>query len=201
MCFIGCFALHAVRKMLKDYDTDGNGKFSTEEVETIVTYLMQAEKTARDMKYVAAAALVALLAVCASMLVMVMVGNEISKDQQQDETGLMTVKGTDVAVQVASSEMSVSADGVMVMRTAADHGRRMLQDDPGAMALRTAPVITEHALSSRVPDRYLASLRNFMFTNPNDGTSSNVQVNSFVRVPEVGAHCGSVVILQTSLGG
>ena len=180
-----------VRRMLKQFDLDGDGQFSTEEVEAIICNLIQAKKRARDMKYVAFAAFVALLGVCASMLVMTLIGNEISKDQTQGENGRLTVKGTDQVVQVASSDMAVGPDGSLLMR---DDGN---SDAPHT--IRTATHLTQHALSSTVPDKYLAELKSFMYTEP-DGETMSVNVESFVRVPEYGAHCGSVVVLQTSLG-
>eukprot|EP01048_Picozoa_sp_COSAG05_P004249 COSAG05_NODE_222_length_13641_cov_73.452001_7_plen_1293_part_00 len=163
---IGSSQVTKIEAMLDEYDIDGDGEFSRDEVTAIIVNLISAKKQKRVFKYVALAAFVALLAVCASMFAMVLVGNEVSKDQAQDESGRLKVKGTDTTVQVAITN---------------EH-------------------MTNHPLSSRVPDKYLAELKTFMYTDPTDGSSSNVQVNSFVRVPEYGAMCGSVVILQTSLG-
>jgi hypothetical protein len=121
------------------------------------------------------------------MFLITLLANETSKDQSQDDAGIMTVKGTGAVVQVASSDMSVAPDGSLVPRN-------------GSGVLRTAPKMTEHALSSRVPDKFLAELSSFMYTDPKNGNAVSVRVNSFVRVPEFGALCGSVVILQTTLG-
>ncbi len=145
------------------------------------------------------------------MFLMSLAGAEVAKDTSQADSGLMTVKGTDQVVQVASSDMVVGPDGSLMMRVdspwdehcadghCTDSTGRRLQEAKQA-PIKTAPFMTEHPLSSRVPDKYLAELRNFMFTDA-DGASTSVSVNSFVRIPEFGALCGSVVVLQTSLGG
>lgn len=157
------------------------------------------------MKYVAMAAFVALLAVCASMFAMSVLGAEVAKDVSQSDSGLMTVKGTDQVVQVASSDMVVGPDGSLVMRVATpwdehcedghcdtDTGRRALQST-SETPIRTAEYMTTHELSSTVPDKYLAELKSFMYTTPTDGSTLSVQVDSFVRIPEYGAHCERVV--------
>jgi CRP-like cAMP-binding protein len=190
-----------VQRMLKEYDTDGDGQFSVDEVETIISTLLQTKKRAKSMKYVAMAAFVALLAVCASMFAMAVLGAEVAKDVSQSDSGLMTVKGTDQVVQVASSDFTVDADGSLVMRVATpwdehcedghcetDTGRRALQST-SETPIRTAAYLTEHALSSTVPDKYLAELKSFMYTSPLDGATMSVHVDSFVRIPEYGAHC------------
>ena len=61
------------------------------------------------------------------------------------------------------------------------------------------PVMTEHALSSAVPDKYLRELTSFDVTLA-DGQSYFVKVTSFRRQAQEHANCGSVVVLTTSLG-
>jgi hypothetical protein len=55
-------------------------------------------------------------------------------------------------------------------------------------------------LTSTVPDKYLQELKSFAYDDPRDGSTKMVQVNSVSRVPQFGAMCGSVVVMQTSLG-
>ena len=184
---------------------DGDGQFSVDEVEAIISSLLSTKKQAKHIKYVAMAAFVALLAVCASMFAMSVLGAEVAKDVSQSDSGLMTVKGTDQVVQVASSDMVVGSDGSLVMRVATpwdehcedghcetDTGRRALQAQ-AETPIRTAEYLTTHELSSTVPDKYLAELKSFMYTTPADGSTLSVQVDSFVRIPEYGAHCKRVI--------
>jgi Ca2+-binding EF-hand superfamily protein len=83
-------------------------------------------------------------------------------------------------------EMSVDSDGTIVSRDGA--------------VLQTATKTTTRALTSRIPNKNLAQLSTFSYIDPTSGTTMSVHVNSFVRVPDQMAHCGSVVVLQTSLG-
>lgn len=170
-----------VQRVLKECDTDGDGQFSIDEVESIISTLLTTKKQAKSMQYVAMAAFVALLAVCASTFAMSLLGAEVAKDVSQSDDGLMTVKGSDQVVKVASSDMVVGPGGSLMMRTS-------LQDQADT-PIRTAAYLTEHVLSSTVPDKYLAELKSFMYTSPLDGTAMSVHVDSFVRIPEYGAHC------------
>jgi hypothetical protein len=54
---------------------DGDGQFSVGEVEAIISNLISMKKRVRDLKYVAMAAFVALILVCATMLAMTLIGN------------------------------------------------------------------------------------------------------------------------------
>lgn len=85
-----------------------------------------------------------------------------------------------------SKEMHVEDDGTVV----ADDGS----------VLQTASKMTEMELTSKIPNKHLSQLTSFSYIDPDSGASMSVAVESFVRVPEQFAHCGSVVVLQTSLG-
>eukprot|EP01047_Picozoa_sp_COSAG01_P027794 COSAG01_NODE_1846_length_9050_cov_10.563991_8_plen_130_part_00 len=112
----------------------------------------------------------------------------------------MTVKGQPgVTVKVGSSDIQIGPDGTMLGRAQPGADGKSTEGKP-TPGIRTAPKMTPHPLSSRVPDKYLFELKSFSYTHPVDNVTQNVQVHSFVRVPEHGAHCGSVVVLQTSLG-
>jgi len=90
-------------------------------------------------------------------------------------------------VQCASRDIVVNeANGALMSRNG-DNTIRTLQ----------VPFI-QHPLSSKVPDKYLKQLREFSATV--EGTTLHVHVNSFRRVIDVTAECGSTVALETNLG-
>eukprot|EP01043_Picozoa_sp_COSAG02_P071181 COSAG02_NODE_12904_length_1474_cov_1.425455_1_plen_178_part_10 len=109
-----------VEELLNDFDVDGDGQFSVSEVEAIVSSLILQKRRVKDMQYFAVAAFVSLLVVCFAMLGVNMLGNELSKDQDQMDNGLLTVHGTNKPVMVSSSDMVVTEDGSLVTR---DGGR------------------------------------------------------------------------------
>ena len=122
--------------------------------------MVNLKKSAKMHKLIAMLSFFALILLSAAVLGITVMGNEISKEQTQADTGRLTVKGTDIPVQIAITN---------------DH-------------------LTSHALSSRVPDKYLAKLDYFLFDNLADNTTTHVKVLAFVRVPQFGALCGSVVL-------
>jgi hypothetical protein len=111
----------------------------------------------KNMKAAVIVAISALFFVSACMLAITLVGNEISKDQEQGDSGIMTVKGTDTVVKVGSSDFSVASDGSLVTRpstnTAVKDGRRRLGVDQSTNVIKTAPKLTAHALTSTVPNK------------------------------------------------
>jgi hypothetical protein len=182
--------LDEIEKTIARYDTNKDGNFSLEEVREIVADLEAANAEKKHLKKIIGGAFVALIIVCVSMLVITIIANEISKDTDQTESGRLTIKGTDTTIQTASSDMVV-ADGVLMPRSLTGLG---------ATPLKTAVKTTAHALSSEVPDKYLQELESFSYTDPTDGILKMVKVNSLSRVPQFGAMCGSVVVMQTPLG-
>lgn len=192
-----------VQRMLDEYDTDHDGQFSKPEVVMIVSHLMHQKKQVNDLKKVACAAFVALIAVCASMFAMAVLGAEVAKDQAQDDGGVMTVKGTDIVVQVASSELTVAPDGSLVPRGSLndDGERRMLAEgDPAPLlAIRTAAAMEEHTLTSTLPDSAFRELRTLDLTS-DTGNFATMRVDAAVRYPKEGSRCGTIVVLFTHLG-
>lgn len=182
-----------INKLIDEIDINGDGQFSREEVREVIVRIGALTESLKNFKMIAALAFVAMIVVSFSMLGITLIGNEISKDQSTSESGLLTVKGhPETPVKVASSDIAVSSDGTLMSR----NGPSSTSNKAPPM-IRTAPKMTTHELTSRIPDKYLAELRSFMYRNPKDKTVENVQVNSFMRVPELGALCGSVVVLQT----
>eukprot|EP01043_Picozoa_sp_COSAG02_P122439 COSAG02_NODE_59348_length_274_cov_1.045714_1_plen_78_part_10 len=77
--------------MLIEFDSDGNGQFSVQEVETIVTNLIAQKQRVKDFQAFAGLACLSLFVVCIAMLGLNLLGNELSKDQDQMENGMLTV--------------------------------------------------------------------------------------------------------------
>eukprot|EP01052_Picozoa_sp_SAG31_P010505 SAG31_NODE_577_length_13952_cov_2.717121_2_plen_1076_part_00 len=100
-----------VQRMLKEYDTDGDGQFSVDEVEAIVSSLLHTKKEAKNMRYLLLAAFVAILALCASMFSMSVLGNEFAKDFRPNESGnLEDADGNVVGVAVVEETFPLSSD-------------------------------------------------------------------------------------------
>jgi hypothetical protein len=212
-----------VGRLLKEFDEDGDGQFSVDEVEHIVTELLnstkeaklaheaehaakvgeeQAERQAKQMKYVAAASFVALLAVCASMFAMTLLGNEISKDVSQSDNGLITVKGTNTPVQVGSSDFQVGDDGVLIMRPIAPDGSRRALSERGAPAtIATDTVQHERSLTSDLPVEVFHDLQNVLIADET-GISVNFKVLGAGRMPAPWAASGYgfVMVIHTVVG-
>ena len=139
---------------------DGDGQFFVQEVEAIVSNLIGMKERVRDLKYVAVAAFVALLAVCGSMLAVSVIGNELSKDVSQSDEGLMMVEGTGVPVQVSSSDMAVSKDGSLVIRSGSN------QTSGAALSVRT---LTEAVpLTTAMPVGHFHSMKSILIEVDHD---------------------------------
>ena len=152
------------------------------------------------------------------MLAMTLVGNELSKEQSTADSGLMTVKGTDLPVQVASSDMVVGHDGQLMMRSRTsdwdDHctdghcdangttGRRALQSDAVGSPIRTASTpATIVPLSSDMPVEYFHTMENLL-VDDHQGLSLNFKVLSGGRMPASWASSGNgyVMVMHTIAG-
>jgi hypothetical protein len=94
---------------------------------------------------------------------------------------------------------SVQVDSVSQMQ---DKDNRLVSRETGEPVKTASSGKTFHPLTSAVPERYLAELTHFEYEIPGTepAQAQFVKVNSFVRVPERGALCGSVVRLFTSNG-
>ena len=180
------------------YDSNGDGNFSMTEVKAIITDLNTQKAAASQMKKVAIALFFALLAVYTMNFISTTWGISLMKDVEQQDSGVMTVSGTDTVVQVASSDFTIGEDGTLIMRSPSDSGRRLAEGESASTTIRTGQQMIEHSLTSTVPDQYLAELSAFkIMTSSGEET---VLVQSFERVPQVNADCGSVVVLSTNKG-
>ena len=189
---------------------DGDGQFSTEEVEAIVTNLITATKRVKEFKMVAFAAFIALCLVCVSMLAMTLVGNELSKEQATADSGLLTVKGTDQVVQVASSDLAVSSDGLISSRadaatvTESTDRRRRLEEsgtiEPGTIymapdssailpLLGVRAVQQQVMLKSDMPVSYFHEMSDLLIEDET-GISVNFKVLAAGRMPAPWATSG-----------
>jgi hypothetical protein len=181
--------LDSVEKTIMHYDTNHDGKFSVTEVKAIITDLNMKKKETKQAKVVSVVLFGALLAVCLMNFLTTMWSINLMRDQEQGDSGLLTVAGTDTVVQVASSDMGVGPDGSLVTR---------INGATSSTTIRTSQQMIEHSLTSAIPDHYLAELSYFWQTK--DGIEEMVMVQSFERVPQVNAECGSVVVLSTNKG-
>jgi hypothetical protein len=102
---------------------------------------------------------------------------------------------------MASSDSQALPDGRMIARrpdSAAAGSRRLEANDK---VIRTGSSgYTEHALTSKVPDRYLVEIKQFSFIPGPEASPHFAQVHGFERVPEQDALCGSLVRLITNQG-
>jgi hypothetical protein len=191
--------LDNVEQIIRRYDADGSGTFSLTEVRNIVHDLEAAKADAKRMHKIVSFSFLAVLLVCCTMLAITIIGNEISKDQDQSSSGKLLVKGTDTVVQTASADMAVATDGSLIQRCPPNADGSTTQCK--ATKLNTN-ALTPHALTSRVPNKYLQQLKTFEYVDPTDDaqTPKSVTVHGFTRKPQAGALCGSVVVLDTSEG-
>ena len=128
------------------------------------------------------------------MLAMTLVGNELSKEQSTADSGLMTVKGTDLPVQVASSDMAIADD---------ESGALLTRDGDGAVGVRA--MTSAIGLSSDMPVEFFHDLKALLIDvdhDDNEATptfSVNFDVNGAGRVPVPWASTGSGAFPATLL--
>ena len=122
------------------------------------------------------------------MLAMTLVGNELSKEQSTAESGLMTVKGTDLPVQVASSDMAIADD---------ESGALLTRDGDWTGAVGVRAMTSAIGLSSDMPVEFFHDLKALLIDvdhDDNEATptfSVNFDVNGAGRVPVPWASTGS----------
>lgn len=172
-----------VRDKIEQFDTNQDGKFSLTEVAKILNAFHAAEAIAKQQEELKVQA---------------------EFESQRAEHAAAIWKRVAVAITVALLAALLATFGTTLLGNEmskemhVENGGDLVSTD-GAI-VRTAPKMTERELSSRIPNKYLSQLTSFSYTDPTDGASMSVRVDSFVRIPEASAHCGSVVVLQTSLG-
>jgi hypothetical protein len=129
-------------------------------------------------------------------LVIMLVGNMgltavVVKNSQQTTVDaknpqLRTIDGTPVQVESAASQI--------------DNSSRMIDRNTKKAILTGSAGKVLHELTSKIPDKHLIELRSFSYVRPNTKEVVFVKVDSFERVPERDALCGSVVLLKTADG-
>ena len=122
---------------------------------------------------------------------------EMSKESHIKEGALTDTGGQ--AVKVSSADFTLGSGGKMETGVSIGQSgqRRLAEED--STTVGTAPVLSKYKLSSRIPNKYLQELEQFSVVG-GDQQMMQVKVASFKRQPQEGAHCGSVVVFQTSQG-
>eukprot|EP00929_Paragymnodinium_shiwhaense_P107628 TRINITY_DN7389_c0_g1_i7.p1 TRINITY_DN7389_c0_g1~~TRINITY_DN7389_c0_g1_i7.p1 ORF type:complete len:1017 (-),score=174.97 TRINITY_DN7389_c0_g1_i7:323-3373(-) len=194
--------------LITDWGKDEGGQFSISEVLQVAKHFRRQQaqiknlkKTVCGMGFLTAFFGMFLFGICIAAVY-------VLKDSFVSEDGVMqTANGT--AIQVASSDLYMT-DGVLMQRTSAStpscsttgSERRLQNGEPDQTVVQ--PVATAQAklprrLSSSMGDSYFQQLDNAVFTG-RTGTVVYVSILGFVRVPDEGAQCGSLVYLLTAKG-
>merc|ERR1719401_1172962 len=117
---------------------------------------------------------------------------EVSKESHVEGSNLVNKEGK--AVQVASSDVKVTDDGMMKQCSGEEEGS--CSSKPIATKLNKE----KRALTSVIPDHLLHEMSEITLTAA-DGTSTlNLQVLAVMRVVTPGSQCGTIVKFHTSIG-
>jgi hypothetical protein len=184
---------------LEALDRDHDGKIDAAERRLIVEKLVNQQEQASQWKAIAIGASVASVVFFCVMMGLMIWANEVSKEQHVVGGTAVDVNGN--VISMASADTKLKSDGTMLVQVATNGNRRILQEEESIVRTGSAG-FTAHALTSKVPDRYFIELEHFAFVLPDETPEVEVYVTvqSFERVPEKGALCGSVVKLLTSHG-
>jgi hypothetical protein len=182
--------------LVAQLDADRNGTISIEELTHAINSAAQTKQDLEKEKHMSGLlrkgifALVLVL-VCMFLINMGMTYSVVilAKDTKVSSDGSMT--STDgKAVKIASADYSTDQHSRLLSRTT---GKPMKTASSGKSA---------HPLTSKVPDRYFAELTHFTYGLPGSDPVQTIyaKVQAFVRVPQKGALCGSIVRLITTDG-
>merc|ERR1712072_425589 len=96
--------LDEVEKMCAKYDSNKDGTFSVSEVKAIISDLQSQKDAAKSYKRLAFGLIFALIALCGVMVAIVILGNEVSKENHTRDDGLIVgTSGAPAQVAVAQS--------------------------------------------------------------------------------------------------
>jgi hypothetical protein len=103
---------HAVAELLEKYDKDGDGEISASEMVDIENEIEETKKEARNWKHVAA--LIALLSLIGMdvMAGLMVLSNEVSKEQHTKGGAIVDLQNN--IVKVSSADTDILADGRMI---------------------------------------------------------------------------------------
>ena len=176
------------------YDEDKDGHYSREEVEKIVKDLtaanlqtMQASKATKK--------------IAKDYNVVKQAHRELKRNIKIVAAVLVVFVAVLFSVTFATNELAKESHVVEQadLPGGGDAGMPDVLVSKSGKPVATVKSQTEHALSSRIPDRYLAQLQSFTVTKADGGTLF-ANVLGFKREPDEFAHCGSIVVLNTTLG-
>ena len=171
--------------VMRSYDTDGDGKFSQDEVHAMAADFIKEKKTRRLATKAAIAMGVIILLVVALNAGLTAAIVFLSKDVKV-VGGKLTDPTTGKPLQVDSASTTVASDGT-------------LRDRTSNRAIATASALQELAIDSRLPDSAWDELKYIDVRNDNGG-SVHLFVQAFTRVPSPHALHGSFVKIHSTIG-
>ena len=172
-------------RVMRSYDSDGDGKFSKDEVHAMAADFIKEKKTRR---------LATKAAIAMGVLILLVVGLNagltaaivfLSKDVKVTN-GKLTDPATGKPLQVDSASTTVASDGT-------------LRDRTSNRAIATASALQELAIDSRLPDSAWDELKYIDVRNDNGG-SVHLFVQAFTRIPSANALHGSFVKIHSTIG-
>jgi len=171
--------------VMRSYDTDGDGKFSQDEVHAMAADFIKEKKTRRLATKAAIAMGVIILLVVALNAGLTAAIVFLSKDVKV-VGGKLTDPTTGKPLQVDSASTTVASDGT-------------LRDRTSNRAIATASALQELAIDSRLPDSAWDELKYIDVRNDNGG-SVHLFVQAFTRIPSTYALHGSFVKIHSTIG-
>jgi len=172
-----------IDRLCAKYDSNGDGVFDKGEVKSMLKDFKSVKGKNSLYTYIIGVGAVMYIITLLAMLGVCWAAVNLSKESHV-EGDVMVSATTGKAVQCASSDLALDGSGLIDRHT--------------LRPIETATPSKQHALSSRVPDRYMSELEGFSYEA--DGIAQYVKVTSWKRVAQQDAQCGSVVILTTQHG-
>ena len=172
-------------KVMRQYDKDGDGKFSKDEVHAMAANFIKEKKTRR---------LATKAAIAMGVLILLVVGLNagltaaivfLSKDVKV-VGGVLVDPSTNEKLLIGSADTKVASDGI-------------LRDRVSNRAVATASALQELAIDSRLPDSAWDELKYIDVRNDNGG-SVHLFVQAFTRIPSTNALHGSFVKIHSTIG-
>lgn len=202
-----------IQKIMRTWDKDGEGSISADELREAAQSMQQLKNVNKWLRMGTLALFGIIILLLGGMLAASWAAAELTKDMRPSSAGVMRTTNGEV-VRVASAETRLDANGVMTVSSMegicgnytppAEHEQattdRRLQDDTGApAAVATARARMPRPLSSSLGDQFFRQLDDVTLTS-DQGAVVHLRVHGYMRVPTVGAKCGSVVYLETVKG-
>lgn len=135
------------------------------------------KKKSRMLMFISAGLLLFSLILLACMMGLMFAVIELTKESKVQDSGVMTIKGKDTAIQVASTD-TVIIDGVLVTRTAAASGRRSGCATADGVCPPNSIGTSEHRvpapLSSTMSDQDLKELKSMTVSQGNSWVSFQI---------------------------